>query len=168
MGGVGVVWVHPGLAGRQTPDMDRTQTRDREEERMTDEKETTHTGRSAGGIAKRSDERRFTGMTNTGQDAVATATNEAVADDHRHKERRRDHRVVARPIERRGKMITQEKIHTDSAPLEDLSAGPADDGQWLLLAARESARVTLARAREDAAIGAEDITTQADEALVLG
>ena len=47
-----------------------------------------------------------------------------------------------------------------------LAAGGGEPS--LLLAAREEAKVGLARAREDAAIEAQDVLAQADEALVLG
>lgn len=71
-------------------------------------------------------------------------------------------------------MITQEIAHQviahqDFGTLEDLLAGLVDGGRESspLLVAR-NAKAALARAQEDAAIEAQDILSQADEALVLG
>ena len=69
------------------------------------------------------------------------------------------------------KMIDQEMAHQGLGPVEQGFAGPAGDGQWfsLLLAVREEARAAApASARENAAIEAEDVLSQADEALVMG
>ncbi len=54
--------------------------------------------------------------------------------------------------------------------LEDMFAAPAGGGPELslLLAAQEEASAALARAQEDAAIDAQDLLSQADEALVMG
>ena len=67
-------------------------------------------------------------------------------------------------------MINQEMVHQDLASVEGRFASPADGGRGfsLLLAAQEEARVALARVQEDAAIEAQDVLSQADEALVLG
>lgn len=66
-------------------------------------------------------------------------------------------------------MITQKIAHRDFGELENMFAGFADDGgePSLLLAAR-NADAALARAQEDAAMEAQDVLSQADEALVLG
>jgi hypothetical protein len=70
-------------------------------------------------------------------------------------------------------MIDQEMVHQDLGSVgsvEGRFASPADGG-WgfsLLLAAQEEARAALARAQEYAAIEAQDVLSQADEALVMG
>lgn len=67
-------------------------------------------------------------------------------------------------------MLNQEIVHQDFGSVEERFAGLAGDGRGLslLLAAQEEARSALARAHEDSAIEAQDILSQADEALVLG
>jgi prophage tail gpP-like protein len=123
-------------------------------------------------------QRRITDMTDTRQTTLATAANttgeEQAANvtavvDHRRQVRHRDPVVVVRPIERSRKMITQEIAHRDFAAVENLLTSLANGGREssLWLAARD-ARAALARAQEDAAIEAEDVLVQADEALVLG
>jgi len=67
-------------------------------------------------------------------------------------------------------MINQEMAHRDFGSVEERFAGIAGGGPEfsLLLAGQEEARATaLARAQEYAAIEAQDILSQADEALVL-
>jgi hypothetical protein len=77
--------------------------------------------------------------------------------------------IEQRDARRSKKMITQKIAHRDFGELENMLAGLADDGREpsLLLAARD-ADASLARAQEDAAIEAQDVLSQADEALVLG
>ncbi len=67
-------------------------------------------------------------------------------------------------------MINQEMAHQDLGSVEDTFATPAGGRREfsLLLAAQEEARTALARTQEDAAIEAQDVLSQADEALVLG
>jgi hypothetical protein len=67
-------------------------------------------------------------------------------------------------------MIKQEMVHQDLGSVEDTFATRAGGGREfsLLLAVQEEARTALARAQEDAAIEAQDVLSQADEALVLG
>ncbi len=67
-------------------------------------------------------------------------------------------------------MLNPKMAQRESGLVEDGFAGLADGGLELslLLAAEKEARVTLARAIEDAAIEAQDVLSQADEALVLG
>jgi hypothetical protein len=67
-------------------------------------------------------------------------------------------------------MLGQEMVHQDFGSVEDTFGIPASGGRELslLLAAREEARAALARAQEQAAIEAQDILSQADEALVMG
>lgn len=68
-------------------------------------------------------------------------------------------------------MITEEIAHRDIGELEDRLASLADGGRGFspLLAAQEEAwAAALSRAQEDAAIEAQDILSQADEALVMG
>jgi hypothetical protein len=66
-------------------------------------------------------------------------------------------------------MIDQEIAHRDLGSVEERFAGPAGDVWWssFLLVAQE-AMAAPARAQEDAAIVAQDILEQDDEALVLG
>ncbi len=65
-------------------------------------------------------------------------------------------------------MIDQKMAHRGFGSVEERFAS-GGTGFSLLLAAQEEARVTvLARAQEDAAIEAQDVLSQADEALVLG
>jgi hypothetical protein len=117
-------------------------------------------------------------MTDTRQTTVATAVNttgeEQAANgtavvDHRRQVRHRDPVAVVRPIERSRKMITQQIAHRDFEAVENLLMSLADGGResslWL---AAQNARAALARAQEDAAIEAQDVLSQADEALVLG
>jgi hypothetical protein len=117
-------------------------------------------------------------MTDTRQTTVATAVNttdqEQVANgtavvDHRRQVRRRDPVAVRRPIERSRNMTTQQTAHRDFETVENLLTSLADGGREssLWLAARD-ARSALVRAQEDAAIEAQDVLSQADEALVLG
>jgi hypothetical protein len=68
-------------------------------------------------------------------------------------------------------MLNQEMVHQDFGSVEERFAGIAGGGPEfsLLLAGQEEARATaLARAQEYAAIEAQDVLSQADEALVLG
>ena len=67
-------------------------------------------------------------------------------------------------------MLNEEMAHRDFGSVEERFASLVGDARdlSLLLAAREEAKVGLARAREDAAIEAQDVLSQADEALVLG
>jgi hypothetical protein len=117
-------------------------------------------------------------MTDTRQTTVATAVNTTGENqaangtavvDHRRQVRHRDPIVVVRPIERSRNMITQQVAHQDLESEENLLTSLADGGQesslWL---ATRDARSALARAQEDAAIEAQDILSQADEALVMG
>jgi hypothetical protein len=107
-----------------------------------------------------------TAVTTTGEDQAANGT--AVVD-HRRQVRHRDTVVVVRLIERSRNMITQKIAHRDFEAVENLLTSLANGGRessvWL--AARD-ARSALALAQEDAAIEAEDVLSQADEALVLG
>jgi hypothetical protein len=117
-------------------------------------------------------------MTDTRKSTVATAVNTtsekeaangAEVVDHRRQVRHRDPIVLVRPIERSRNMITQQIAHRDFEAVENLLTSLADGGREssLWLAARD-ARAALACAQEDAAIEAEDMLAQADEALVLG
>ena len=67
-------------------------------------------------------------------------------------------------------MINQEMAHRGFGTVEGMFAGLTHGGREssLLLAAQEEAGAALARAQEDAAMEAQDILSQADEALVLG
>ena len=67
-------------------------------------------------------------------------------------------------------MFSTEMMHRDFGSVEEGFASLAGGGRGLslLLAARGEAGSILARAREDAAIEAQDVLSQADEALVLG
>ena len=68
-------------------------------------------------------------------------------------------------------MISQEMAHQGFGSVEERFAGlllGGGPGFSLLLAAQEEARTALARAQEDAAIEAQDVLSQADEALVMG
>ncbi len=68
-------------------------------------------------------------------------------------------------------MIGQKMAHQELGSVEGRFASLAHGGAGfsLLLVANEEARATaLARAQEDAAIEAQDVLSQADEALVLG
>ena len=67
-------------------------------------------------------------------------------------------------------MFNQEMVQRDFGSVEDRFARLADGGQdlSLLLAAHEEAMAALVRAQEDADMEAQDVLSQADEALVLG
>ena len=69
-------------------------------------------------------------------------------------------------------MFNQEIVDHEFGSVEERFASLAGVGRKLslslLLAAQEEVRAALARAQEDAAIEAEDVLSQADEALVLG
>ena len=67
-------------------------------------------------------------------------------------------------------MINREMVQRDFGSVEGRFAKLADGGRdlSLLLAAQEEAMAALVRAQEDAALEAEDVLTQADEALVMG
>lgn len=66
-------------------------------------------------------------------------------------------------------MLKQETLHrifeSDKDPFVTSSG---DERELLLLLAAQDARAAQARAREEATIDAEDISTQAEEALVMG
>ncbi len=64
-------------------------------------------------------------------------------------------------------MLGQEMVHRDSGSVEERFAGASRELSSLL-AAQEEAEVALARAQEDAAMEAQDVLSQADEALVMG
>ncbi len=68
-------------------------------------------------------------------------------------------------------MINQEMVHSGFGSVEERFVSLAQGGPGFshLFASQEEARATaLARAQEDAAIAAQDVLSQADEALVLG
>ena len=71
-------------------------------------------------------------------------------------------------------MLSQEIVHQDFRSVGDTFATPANGGQEelsLFVATQEEeeeVRATLARVHEHADIEAQDVLTQADEALVLG
>jgi hypothetical protein len=67
-------------------------------------------------------------------------------------------------------MLNREIVHQDFGSVEERFAGLSGGGRKfsLLLAAQEEARAALARAQEEAALEAQDVLSQADEALVLG
>lgn len=67
-------------------------------------------------------------------------------------------------------VLNREMVHQDFGSVEDKFASLAGGGQELslLLAAQQEARVALIRAQEQAAIEAQDVLSQADEALVMG
>jgi hypothetical protein len=110
-------------------------------------------------------------MTDTRQSTLATAVNTTGEEQaanaraivwHRHPMRHRDPVAVVRPIERSRKMITEETAHRDLEAVENLLTTLADGrGELTPLAA-------LTRAQEEAAIEAQDVLMQADEALVMG
>ena len=110
-------------------------------------------------------------MTDTQQSKVATVVNTTGEEQaanvraivgQRHLVRHRDPVAVIRPIERSSKMITEEIAHRDLEAVENLLTSLADGrGELTPLAA-------LTRAQEEAAIEAQDILMQADEALVMG
>jgi hypothetical protein len=67
-------------------------------------------------------------------------------------------------------MLNREMVRQDFGSVGDTFATPANGGRELslLLAAQEEVRAALARAQEHAALEAQDVLTQADEALVMG
>jgi hypothetical protein len=67
-------------------------------------------------------------------------------------------------------MFNREMVHRDFGSVEDRFASLAGGGRGLslLLGAQEEAKAALAGAQEHAAIEAQDVLSQADEALVLG
>jgi hypothetical protein len=67
-------------------------------------------------------------------------------------------------------MIDQDMAHQDLGTVGASVANPTRGSRWfwLLLDVREEARAAPSRTAEDAAIEAEDVLTQADEALVMG
>ena len=67
-------------------------------------------------------------------------------------------------------MLEQEMVRRNFGSVDGRSAGLVDGGGEfsLLLAVQEEARVVLTLAQEDAAMEAQDVLSQADEALVLG
>jgi hypothetical protein len=67
-------------------------------------------------------------------------------------------------------MINQEMAHRDFGSVEERFASLAAGGRdfSLLLVAQEETMAALARAQEHAAIEAQDVLAQADEALILG
>jgi hypothetical protein len=117
-------------------------------------------------------------MTDTRQTKLATALNatgqEQAANgkalvDHRRHGRHRDPRAAAQTTGRSKIMITEQIAHPDCGAVENLLRSDAYGGREssLLLAARD-ATSALERAQEYAAIEAQDVLSQADEALVLG
>ena len=67
-------------------------------------------------------------------------------------------------------MLNREIVHQDFASVEERFASLVDGARdlSLSLAVQEGARAALVRAQEDVAIEAQDVLSQADEALVLG
>ncbi len=67
-------------------------------------------------------------------------------------------------------MLNREIVHQDFASVEERFASLVDGARdlSLSLAVQEEARAALVRAQEDAAIEAQDVLSQSDEALVLG
>ena len=65
-------------------------------------------------------------------------------------------------------MIGQEMAHQDLGLSEGRFASPAGSGWYSFAAWEEAQAAALRRAQEDAAVDAEDVLSQADEALVLG
>jgi hypothetical protein len=66
-------------------------------------------------------------------------------------------------------MFNQEMVQRDFGSVEGEFASLAGGLKFsLLLASQEEAWVALARAQEDALIEAQDVLSQADEALVMG
>jgi hypothetical protein len=72
--------------------------------------------------------------------------------------------------ERSERMFNLELVQRDFGSVEEGFASLAGGGRVLplLLAAQMEATAALARAREDAAIEAQNALAQADEALVMG
>ncbi len=67
-------------------------------------------------------------------------------------------------------MLNPVMMHQDFESVDDKLTPPACGG-WelsLLLATEEATRDALTRAQEHATVEAEDVVTQADEALVMG
>jgi hypothetical protein len=77
---------------------------------------------------------------------------------------------VGRDSERSEKMFNTEIAHQDFGPIEDaLGALPRVGRRGLApLLAAQMAMAALAREQEHAAMEAEDVLSQADEALVMG
>jgi hypothetical protein len=77
---------------------------------------------------------------------------------------------VGRDSERSEKMFNTEIAHQDFGPIEDaLGALPRVGRRGLApLLAAQMAMAALAREQEHAAVEAEDVLSQADEALVMG
>jgi hypothetical protein len=80
---------------------------------------------------------------------------------------------LTRDTERSEQMLSQEIVHQDFRSVGDTFASPANGGQEelaLLLATQEAEemRAALGRVLGHADIEAQDVLTQADEALVLG
>ena len=66
-------------------------------------------------------------------------------------------------------MFDVEMVRREPGPVEDGFASLAGGQELsLLLAAQEKAKAALRREREHAAVEAQDVLSQADEALVLG
>ena len=66
-------------------------------------------------------------------------------------------------------MITQETTHRDlGTPEHQLARYPDGASEISLLLAALDARAALQFAKEDATLEAQDVLTQADEALVMG
>ena len=67
-------------------------------------------------------------------------------------------------------MLNREIVHQDFASVEERFESLVDGARdlSLSLAVQEEARAALVRAQEDAAIEAQDVLSQANEALVLG
>jgi hypothetical protein len=63
-------------------------------------------------------------------------------------------------------MLEQEMVHRDFGSVE--YGFESGERELLLLPVARDARAALDRAQEDAAIEAQDILSQADEALVMG
>ena len=109
-------------------------------------------------------------MTDARQTTVGTVANttggkqaakETAAADRRRRAPHGDPIAVVRPVERSRKM-TRQRAHREIEVVEELLASLADGGRDPSLLA------ALARAREEAAIEAQDVLSQADEALVMG
>ncbi len=66
-------------------------------------------------------------------------------------------------------VLNREMVHQNFRSVEDKFVSFAGGGQeLLLLLAGQEARAVLARAQEQAAIEAQEVFAQADEALVMG
>ena len=79
---------------------------------------------------------------------------------------------LTRDTERSEQMLSQEIVHQDFRSVGDTFATPANGGQeelaLLVATQEEEVRAALARVLEHADIEAQDVLTQAEEALVLG